>query len=198
MEPFEDDIEYMTIAEIEKEIGWPLQYTSTIGIAPYISRMKKDVVGVEIGTARGEGAYYLLDKCPNISKLYTIDPYKEYRDWVGIIPQEQLNRYEDIAKRNLSKFGDKVEFIKTPSSEAKSRFQDNSLDFVFIDGDHSKNEVINDLLNYYPKLKSHGIIAIHDNNINDVREAVKEFKNNTRVRIPQNNTTNGVVFWNKT
>ena len=77
----EDD--FKTIAELGDK--WPYDWVSVKGLAPYIKRLGESVVGVEIGTCRAESTAFLLDKCPNIIKLYTIDPYKAYEDWNGEI-----------------------------------------------------------------------------------------------------------------
>lgn len=195
---FKDNLEEMTVDELDKEVGWPLEYTSTIYLWPYISRLREEnLVGVEIGTGRGEGAHYLLEKCSNIKKLYTIDPYKEYFDWIGLIAQESLSRDEEIAKKNFAKFGDKVSMIKKKSVDAAKDFDDESLNFIIIDGDHQKQEVINDLLSFYPKVKKNGIIAVHDCIITEVKNAVREFREAQKIRVPLNNVKNGIAFWYK-
>jgi predicted O-methyltransferase YrrM len=47
------------------------------------------------------------------------------------------------------------------------KFEDNSIDFIYIDGDHSYNAVKQDLEMYLPKLKDNGIIGGHDYSKND-------------------------------
>lgn len=178
------DIDYMTVKEIDKEIGWPMDYVSTLHLVTYISRLKGDVTGVEIGTCRGEGAYLILEKCPNVKKIYTIDPYVEYMDWIGVIKQEILDKQEEIAKKNFEEFGDRVEMIRSTSEEAVVRFEDNSLDFVFIDGDHSEQHVYNDMMKYYPKLKKGGIFAGNGYVFESVKVGIKKFQNETKVRTP--------------
>jgi predicted O-methyltransferase YrrM len=43
-----------------------------------------------------------------------------------------------------------------------SNYQDDSLDFVFIDAGHDYDSVTKDITNWYPKIKNGGIIAGHD------------------------------------
>jgi hypothetical protein len=54
---FIDDTDFMTIEELKSKLSWPLEYTSTLGITPYISRLGENIVGAEIGTARGESVH---------------------------------------------------------------------------------------------------------------------------------------------
>lgn len=194
---FIDDTDFMTIEELKSKLSWPLEYTSTLGITPYISRLGENIVGAEIGTARGEGAYYILEKCSNVKKLYTIDPYKEYTDWVGVIRQDILDRQEEIAKKNLSQWESRIEMIKEKSKKASYKFQKESLDFVFIDGDHSEDSVLEDMLKYYDKVKPSGIFSGNCYNLESVRKAILKFQNETKARRPILKSTNSTWFFYK-
>ncbi|MEX0595120.1 MAG: class I SAM-dependent methyltransferase, partial [Candidatus Paceibacterota bacterium] len=133
---------------IDQLKDFPPEHISVAGIIPYIARLKneKGVHGVEIGTERGESAYILLKSCPNIVKLYTIDPYEEYACWNGIISQEACDKFEEIAKYNLKEFGNRVEMIKKRSVDAAIdySFADDVLDFVYIDGSDSEEDQYED------------------------------------------------------
>ena len=48
------------------------------------------------------------------------------------------------------------------SEEASKHFENESLDFVFIDGLHDYESVKNDISYWYPKVKVGGIISGHD------------------------------------
>lgn len=48
------------------------------------------------------------------------------------------------------------------SEDAVDKFEDASLDFIYVDGDHSHDTVLNDLRLYWPKLKVGGVIAGDD------------------------------------
>lgn len=74
-----------------------------------------------------------------------------------------------------------VKFLPLSSQEASQKFDDESLDFVFIDADHQYDSVLNDIKVWLPKIRVGGIIAGHDYNdyeeINSypgVRKAVDE------------------------
>ena len=69
-----------------------------------------------------------------------------------------------IAAKNAfaRKFKDKVEQINKTSAEAVVEFEDNTLDFVYIDGDHTYEGVKRDILLWLPKIKTDGIIGGHD------------------------------------
>lgn len=189
------DVDFMTVEQLKQEIGWPLDYTSTIGIAPYIRRMGNDISGIEIGTARGEGSYFLLENCPNIKTLHTIDPYKEFVDWIGVIRQEVLDKQKEIAQQNFSCWGSRINQIIATSDEAKTSFEDNSMDFLFVDGDHSADNVCKDLHNYYSKVKKNGIIAGSNYKMETVRDGLYKWRAETKNTYPISTTTNNVWFF---
>ena len=68
-----------------------------------------------------------------------------------------------------------VKPICMTSEQASGFYKDNSLDFIFIDADHRYEAVTKDLQNWFPKLKTDGIIAGHDWPWDSVRNAVTDF-----------------------
>ncbi len=138
---------------------------------------KKDLIGVEIGTQLGYNAIVMLSVLP-IKKLYCIDPYVDYFEDVGEIKSRIVNNNTlDIAKNNLSMYLDKVIFLKDYSYNTVKFFEDNSLDFVYIDGNHSYDCVKKDIELYLPKVKKNGFLGGHDfdNRYLGVIQAVFDF-----------------------
>lgn len=188
--------DFMTIKELGDK--FPQDWISNKGLIPYVKRHGENVKGIEIGTCRGESTYYFLDKCPNIKELYTVDPYKTYEDWIGNISQDVLDRHREIAIKNLKKFGKRVIMIQEESVKAASTFDDDSFDFIFIDGDHSYDATLADCQAYYSKLKKGGIFCGHDyQTIKTVRDAVDTFRTNNKITSPINLSLNSAFFWNK-
>jgi hypothetical protein len=124
---------------------------------------------VEIGTHRGtfaekflmqwsEGTYYGIDPWDNVPPDF-VDQL-QYLEGGG---KDRAGDYTNarIALRPWT-LRSRAELIKATSAEAVTRFKDGSLDFVYIDGDHSYKHVCEDLALYYPKLHSGGIMAGHD------------------------------------
>lgn len=194
------DEDFMTVKELGDK--WPYDWVSTRGLAPYIKRLGENVVGVEVGTCRAESTVYLLDKCPNIVKLYTIDPYKAYDDWNGEITQESVDRFMRIAETNLKQFGERVQMICETSLSAAAKIRSitdkEEFDFIFIDGDHSYEATLADCEAYYPLLKTGGFFCGHDySSIDAVYRAVNDFRDKNKITSPINLSTNSTFFWYK-
>ena len=69
------------------------------------------------------------------------------------------------------------------------------MDFIFIDGLHTHDQVKKDLENFYPKLKKDGLFSGHDFfNIQEVREAVREFAIRKNLKTIQS-TDFDVWYW---
>jgi glycosyltransferase involved in cell wall biosynthesis len=120
--------------------------------------------GVEIGVQRGEHAAQLLDAWPG--KLSLVDPW-EHQDTnvypcMGNVPQEDHDRLYEEAKANTARFGDRAEIFREYSVEAAKRFGVGQLGFVYIDGNHTYDAVMQDLRVWYPTVAPGGIIAGHD------------------------------------
>jgi hypothetical protein len=123
-------------------------------------------IGVEIGVAFGNFSDAILEKA-QFQKFYSIDPWCEisgdtiYSDGSPCILEYQDAVYNNVVSL-LSKYGDRSEIIRDFSHNASKKFEDESIDFIYIDGSHKKEDVTLDLESWYPKLKIGGLCAGHD------------------------------------
>src|SRR3989344_685140 len=114
-------------------------------------------VGTEIGVKAGELSEGI---CSAGLKLYGVDPYLKYDDYIEPETQQTLNQAMDKASSRLKGFD--FTAIKKTSMSAISDFADESLDFVYIDGNHSFKFVTEDIFEWSKKVKKGGIISGHD------------------------------------
>lgn len=117
-------------------------------------------VGVEVGVASGEYSEILCKYNPNM-KFYGVDPYVSYKGYRDYRRQNTLNRLESEAHQRLDKYTN-YEFIKEFSIGAKELFKDNTIDFVYLDGNHEEPYITDDIKHWFPKIKQGGILAGHD------------------------------------
>lgn len=187
------------ITQMKEEGNWPLSWTSAIGLVPEIKKLGDNLVGCELGVSYGFNLVYFLDELHNISKVYAIDPYSPYDDGPGgYVDQETIDKVKDLFLQNIEIYKHKVQFINLPSLDAHHDIPNNSLDYIFIDGDHSYKAVSNDIKFYYSKVKSGGIFAGHDYNLSDVKQAVSEFMQQQNVPLSSlKHCPNSTWYWYK-
>lgn len=177
---------------VQKQIdyGQVEEHISGRGLVPYLQELDGELVGCEIGVCHGFTTEYFLKNVPTIEKIYAIDHYPSFVDWDGTRLTEE--RQEETKRRcaeRLSIYGG-VELIYDTSTNFVSNLEDESLDFLFIDGDHSYESTLADIQNYWPKVKKGGLFAGHDINLGTVDQAVKEFfkdKEGVQIRVVENN-----------
>jgi hypothetical protein len=136
----------------------------------------RELIGVEVGTYDGENAEYMFENL-NIKKLYLIDPYEEYPDYLISEKhqnQKRLSQVKEIAEKRLRKYKDKIIWIRKYSDDAIKNIPEN-VDFVYIDGNHEYEYARRDMSNYYKQVKSGGILAGHDIYGQGVSKAFCEF-----------------------
>lgn len=124
----------------------------------------ENAVLVEIGTWEG-GFSEALIKNVKFKMLYCIDPYRHfddgsYPDAMNDLTQKQYDeKFVEVSKKLSS---DKVQFLRMTSSEAALLFENNSVDYVYIDGNHEFKFVDEDIKNWFPKIKEGGFMCGDD------------------------------------
>ena len=93
--------------------------------------------------------------------------------------KEHEENYRIFSNR-VNNHRDRVNIYRTQTHKAAKYIQDGSLDFVFIDADHTYFNCKRDILCWLPKIKSTGVMLGHDSSWPGVNRAVTEiFKKHT-------------------
>jgi len=156
---------------------------------PFIKELQHrggGMVGVEVGTYAGF-FLKLLAESGCFKQLTGVDQWVEGYcpgDWAS---DSDMGKAEEMARRVEESF-DSVNLMKCSSREASKRFDEESLDMVYIDADHTYKAVRSDILAWFCKIKDGGLLAGHD--YNDmanhpgVTKAVKETIGNPDIVFP--------------
>jgi hypothetical protein len=113
--------------------------------------------GAEIGVWKGEFAELF---CKAGLSMIAVDPWIGYPEYIDHRRHGKIAGAYQIAVERLAPFECKI--IRKFSVEAAKDVQDDSLDFVYIDGNHSLLDVVQDLTIWTPKVRAGGIISGHD------------------------------------
>lgn len=116
-------------------------------------------VGAEIGVYKG--AYTKLF-CEEGFQMYAVDPWSAYGG-AGRTQkrQERQDFLYEHTTRELAPYNN-CTIIRKTSMDALNDFEDGSLDFVYIDGDHEFSHVAADLVGWSKKVRVGGAISGHD------------------------------------
>lgn len=109
---------------------------------------------VEIGSYAGESAEIIA---PHVGRLYCVDPWKPYR--AGARSSDTILEAEKAFDKVVTRHRN-IEKMKMTSAEAAQLFDAGSIDWVYIDGDHSYASVMLDIQLWLPKCRV--AIAGHD------------------------------------
>lgn len=118
--------------------------------------------GVEIGTFKGQFSKQIINNWTGT--LYMVDVWREIKE--GYIDSSnhgliKSNLYEETMN-NIKGFEDRAIMIRATSEIASELFQDDSLDFVYIDANHAYDYVVQDINLWFPKVKNGGYVCGHD------------------------------------
>jgi hypothetical protein len=115
--------------------------------------------GAEIGVEKGHFSRHLCKVNPELT-LFSIDPYKAYTGYRDYVHQTTLNGFYSDAQERLKRYN--CQLVRKSSMEALGDFEDSSLDFVYIDGNHEIPWVMDDICWWSSKVRVGGIISGHD------------------------------------
>jgi cephalosporin hydroxylase len=124
---------------------------------------------VEIGSHQGRSTAYLATKILKSGKKIKLDACDIWTDY-----------WDQVFLNNMRKVGvvNRITPLHMPSVQAAKLYKDKSLDFIWIDADHTYEAVKEDIEAWFPKLKSHRYLAGHDYGNREfpgVKQAVDEF-----------------------
>lgn len=138
--------------------------------------------GAEIGVERGHFTKAICDYLP-ATKVHAVDAWAAYQGYREHVSQDKLDGFFRETQERLH--GRNVHVWRGRSVEVASSFATGSLDFVYIDSNHTLPHVIADLTAWAPKVRPGGIIAGHDfgrSSVGHVREAVQAWTAAYRIR----------------
>ena len=151
---------------MDKSRGLPIALKMSRNDLPNLCRELGFRTGAEIGVWKGAFTSALCLGNPNMHML-AVDPWVSYLAWLDTkneMPPEDaeriMNESYGLAKARLGPLNCTI--VRKFSAKAASEVPDRSLDLVYIDANHVKAAVLEDLTAWAPKVRSGGIVAGHD------------------------------------
>ena len=127
---------------------------------------------VEVGSWKGRSTVAICEGLRSGATLWAVDTFAGDPDIVEVAGPVDQEAVEAEFARNTAGY-DCLRVIVAESVDAASRFDAGSLDWVFIDADHSYEAVVADIAAWAPKLKPGGLLSGHDYGRAGVTDAVR-------------------------
>lgn len=158
----------------------------------YLSKLCTGKDCVEVGVNRGKYAAFIASVRPK--SLCLIDIWDSSGDGFAMRSAYSLKHQREAYRKVVSamKPYDFVTIMKAWSAEAANKFKDNSLDFVYIDADHSYDACQKDMNAWWPKIKKGGWMCGHDyenlpekqnETVVEVKEAVDDWLKHKKLKL---------------
>lgn len=144
-----------------------------------VERFRSGSKFVEVGSWVGRSACYLAVEIINSGKDIKLDCVDMwYAKDIPELKDEDVvvkgTLYKDFLK-NIEPVKGIITPVRMTSMEACDTYADNSIDFVFLDADHSKEGILADINGWSSKVRSGGVIAGHDYDYPQIEEVVRSF-----------------------
>jgi cephalosporin hydroxylase len=138
----------------ENWFTYPILYTEMVRRFPDGSHF------VELGSWKGRSASYMGVSIHNAGKKIKFDCVDLWTDALhhGVTGDQVMQLFLN----NVSPVGHIVNAVRMDSVKAAELYADKSLDFVFVDADHTHDGVVADIRAWLPKVKKGGVLAGHD------------------------------------
>jgi len=113
---------------------------------------------------RGDFAAEILAKCPSIKRYYMLDPWRPLPEWNKPLNHNTTVFEEAYATaRAVTKFADdRIVILRGTTTEVIDQIPDGSLDFAYVDGDHTLRGITIDLTEVAPKVRAEGYLTGDD------------------------------------
>jgi predicted O-methyltransferase YrrM len=131
---------------------------------------------VEVGSWKGRSSSFMAVEIIRSGKQIKFDCVDTWLGSVELLSDNDVsnNRLYDVFLKNMLPVVEYYNPVRLDSVTASKIYNNESLDWVFIDASHDYENVLADINAWYPKVKKGGIISGHDFPHGPVRQAVTE------------------------
>ncbi len=160
---------------MDKQLPLPYEFELDDSRLFLLEKIKPGYRCAEIGVFKGDFSEFILKMEP--SELHLIDPWVSIIDiparWHAI-PQSDM---DEIKRSVIDRFStdSRVDVIQKHSIDALDNFDDNSLDWIYLDANHSFSFIQQDLETWWHKLKPGGYLCGNAYQDNDAQIRLLDF-----------------------
>jgi len=153
--------------------------------------LREDSVIVEIGSFKGKSTCFIAEGMGSKKiQFFCIDPWKD-----GLMQEKGEEIFSEFSQ-NTKKYRDRFSVLRGFSHEVIKQWPSHrKIDFLWIDGGHSYEDVQRDIHNWTPLVKKNSFICFHDyRDAPGVKKAVDELTTSGKIKFIK---TEGCVYVSK-
>jgi predicted O-methyltransferase YrrM len=145
-----------------------------------VDQADDDSLFVEIGSFKGRSSAFMAVEIANSGKKIKFDcidpmkPMSHYVDSADKDPEEFKGYNSEDFHSRLEQANGYYNLLQMTSDEAVNQYEDGSIDFIMIDGDHTYEAVKRDIINYFPKMRPGGLMTGDDAFAQDIQRAFND------------------------
>tara|TARA_R110002020_G_scaffold9522_5_gene37357 strand:+ start:9323 stop:9949 length:627 start_codon:yes stop_codon:yes gene_type:complete len=156
--------------------GW-FNYSESYDVI--VDQIPEDGKIVEIGSFLGRSTHYLATSLVNANKenvkIYAVDTFEGSSEHANLkLPKD----FSGDFKENLKYFIGRNMVIpcqgRSDDPKILEQFEEATVDYIMVDGAHEYEPVMDDIINWWPKLKPDGVMLGDDYGLVSVSEGVKK------------------------
>lgn len=146
--------------------------------------------GVELGLYQATSFCTMLQVCDNVDELIGVDKWEPYEDNIGggnfVRDQKQIEFIRNTAMNFIHWSGcsERATILEMDTIEAASKYEDESMDFVFFDSHLNQAQLEAEMDAWFPKIKKGGLVMGHDYHTRETRHAVLHWREVNNVQTP--------------
>ena len=154
----------MTALDERRLRAWAAESASRLELWSRFVNATGAATVAEIGVYRGAFAARLLAECAHISVYYMIDPWRHLDDWnkPANKPDDVFEGFYNEAMERTAAHEAKRIVLRGRTTEVIDEIPDGSLDFAYIDGDHTLRGITIDLVRVFGKVRDGGWVGGDD------------------------------------
>jgi hypothetical protein len=121
-------------------------------------------IGAELGVQEGRYTEKLLQGWKGVEKYVLVDVWRSQENYKDIanVPNDKQEEYFRTTQNYIKPWTDKIEVCRNWTTVCVNFFPRAFFDFVYVDARHDRLGVLDDLRDWWPKVKRHGLMCGHD------------------------------------
>ena len=121
-------------------------------------------IGAELGVKRGAYSKIVLSQWKSAEKYVLVDLWAQQENYIDLanVPNSEQDKNFIATQNNIAPWSDKIEICRNYTTHCHHMYDNHYFDMIYVDARHDRLGVLQDLNDWWPKLKREGLLCGHD------------------------------------